>query len=461
MLARMSMTDIADTFAAGAPSRMESDEPTFHQYGGHRSVLTGDTDDSWTGHSSAASNPAGASLSVQEQFDYLCRQYNPALYSYGLFDCMDIVYHATLAGLVPDTAVKTSIASWFLHPAIAWKHPGALIRAVGEERWQCLQQVLRRLLSEHDETIAPVTRFTSTAPVLDAAQWTTFLRSIVSVGLLTPESAMMIPFVVEAAVAGELRGRGQIQASAADRAHWVAKGLLEAAVEYGSNSMLDLSLELHRKHRLPTDYATMRRVEQCIQKAGRRSLDWNLRSSGRLVQALPRWFRDHYATMYKKSHSKREHPLDAAAALQGDHASTILDSRATSSVMRWSEDELATLREATMRDLRAAAAGAVGNSSQHDAFPLSCRDAASSSSTSVPQPRGLVTDSAAPSAYFAGSIHRHGAASNALQKAILRQSVFEESMESLGMAESRHAIAENTPLQRIHNRITALTSPIA
>ena len=199
---------------------------------------------------------------------------------------------------------------------------------------------------------------------------------------------------------------------------------------------LDLSLELHRRHRLPTDYGTMRRVEQSFQKASRRSLDWGLRSSGHLVHVLPRWFRDDFVKMYS---TRQGLPESSVGPTTTGSAKEIVANPPASPSHRWSEEQLQLLYSATLRDLKQATDQVVhfDSNAAHNLV-------------------SLVTDNDTPSAYFASSLHRHGAAANALQKAIARQSLFEEGMEK----ERGVELTERAPLRRIQHRLAA-DSPIA
>lgn len=309
--------------------------------------------------------PGASDLAPDDMMNNVLSYYSPSLYAYGLFETIDIVENMLLCGLIDGAATNASgdvvglgiaganVASWFASPGSCWRHRGLLPTLMGSARWDATSLLLEWMLKHHDASISPLRRASSTFCQSD--QWCQFLRGMAAYGLLSPDMAPFLPVVIEAAIKNTLTEHA-LPGDIRDRAHAVATLLLEVAVEYGSPTLLDLSLEVFAQFSIATDYKVMLRVQQSFSKTGRRTKDWLLRSSGSLAQAIPEWFRHQYPKSLKhlaasKAENQQE-PVSFASRLRETSIEIDpLPTAATNASSGWSTDEINELYRLTKEEL--------------------------------------------------------------------------------------------------------------
>lgn len=372
-------------------------------------------------------------LTPDEMFDQLANLHNPTAYSYALFESVDIVHQLLLSGAVSRSSSK-AISSWVISAEVVLRRPHALAVVMGPSRWSICQKLLQGMLDDFDAIRSPIRRCCTLHEV--SPEWCSFLRSCVSVAILSPDIAPLIPLCVEAMVTGTLKhpARG-LRGSPRERAYVASSLLLESSVEFGSESVLNIALELMQSFRIPRDYQIMLRVEQSMSKRGRRSKDWQLRRSGLLETTVPKWIRDYYPTTM--GHKGRTTALQADIEPEQTSTppqSTVSDESSKSNACQssqaadtasWTPQELKALYDITLNELSAARSRRQGSTdaacSPKMQVKLDPADLpASHNSKALENPPPLITDAKLPSLFFESAAQRHGNASQALDLAILQ-----------------------------------------
>ncbi|CUG90346.1 Hypothetical protein, putative [Bodo saltans] len=372
--------------------------------------------------------PGASDLDPDTMINTVLSYYSPSLYAYGMFETIDIVEQMVICGLI-DSTVTTSeagamrgetelgatVAAWFVSPAVAWRHPGLLPSLMGRSRWESTSLLLEWMLRNHDISVSPLRRASTIFCQNDL--WCQFLRGMAAYGLLSSELAPFLPVVIEAAIKNNLKEHA-LPGDVRDRAHAVSTLLLEASVEYGSPTLLDLSLEVCSQFSIPTDFNIMLRVQQSFSKTGRRGNDWALRSSGGLAKAIPQWVRLqfpkslHHLAASSKSDSKRITTVGLADDTisffndkSGQSASEAVED-AVNSNGGWSPTEIEELHRLTTQDLmnhRPPSDAPVAVDEEHKEPKTSQVSKIVSDNKGV-----LFTDHMAPSLYFSSSTERLG-----------------------------------------------------
>jgi hypothetical protein len=390
--------------------------------------------------------PGASDLEPDAMINNVLSYYSPSLYAYGLFETIDIVENMVLCGLIDGTvttsdagivwggsALGATVATWFPSPASAWRHRGLIPALMGHTRWDATARLLEWMLRHYDLSVSPLRRASSTFCQND--NWCHFLRGMAAYGLLSSDLAPFLPVVVEAAIKNNLKEHA-LPGDVRDRAHAVATLLLETAVEYGSPTLLDLSLEVYSQFSIPTDYKVMLRVQQSFGKTGRRANDWALRSSGTLAQAIPWWFRSqfpktlsHLATNKPTSSAIAEcdnrvddslcaKPSQQGTVGQNADAPPERESHELANTGGWSAAEIDELYRLTTQDLSNHISSAqlpAPTTSEGQVNPCPQPPVASINAHKAP----LFTDSMAPSQYFSSSGDRLGSGRVLLETEVL------------------------------------------
>lgn len=249
--------------------------------------------------------------------------YSPALYAFTYFDTLDI-YRGMLAGdVVPRTSSEKQVARWFGDCPAALCDGNVVIEAMGQERWERVADMLIDMLRVHDGEASPVC--TTVRKYGLPESWIGMLRWIVSEGLETDFKKKLPGFAVALA-----NGRGPPSLGLPDdqeqRTQVVAQLLLAGAKEYGRVGLAGFAVDVLRT--AGPSSATLTFVDQknlmvVVGRNSRRTLDWQLRSSGALQQAIAAWRHEkfHVSTTGPQAGEPLANYVDADDAEAGANSS--------------------------------------------------------------------------------------------------------------------------------------------
>ena len=255
--------------------------------------------------------------------------YKPAVYAFTMFDSVDVFLLMSKLGLVPAKQVETHVGRYFFNPVDVLRNSALVVDAMGADRWGPLAESLEQLLDEY----APVSPLANVVRELrlPADKWLPLARWIASEGCEGDFAAVLAPFALSLA-----NGRGpddlQLPNKQKERVNAVARVLMGAAKEYGRVKLAQLSLELVRHSGSAVTFRDQRDAMVAFGRASRRSLDWQLRSSGAIKQAVADWItsylpvvmRDQRAAELRRKQGQPEsHTLsDAVVPNPGDVSKT-------------------------------------------------------------------------------------------------------------------------------------------
>jgi hypothetical protein len=213
--------------------------------------------------------------------------YSPALYAMGLFPSVDIYHVMVRERLVPSGPLgDVEVARWFMNPSDFYRDPNVIPAAMGEGRWQLMEQHLARMLSVFDGEASPITLAVRNSR-LPAATWVPLLRWIVSEGCEAEMAPNLGPFLMSIA-----NGRApSLMLPVDDKRRRAALGqlLLAAGKEYGRTNVGGLGVELILSAGHEATFRDQKALMHTVARSHRRGLDWQLRQSGGIQTALHSW----------------------------------------------------------------------------------------------------------------------------------------------------------------------------
>jgi hypothetical protein len=284
----------------------------------------------------------------------IARLYRPAIYSYLMFDTVDIVFEMCQLGLVSDP-VGPQLAHWFrmVSPGTLWKRQAgseAFSPEMGPTRAVVIEQLLLTMLKGHDDLrLGPLHRAlqrvflvqpqqaeipNQPVPPLTAMQerWLHFLRTLVAFGLHDSQILASLPAIVDALLQqGYVKDDSQqpsVQGESAnelltlpgkdvkERALQLCLLLVGAGAEFGSLPFTLLGLDTLKRHQLhlrPEDSGLLTAAHA---KHSRRSADWKARSCGQLRTLGPKWLKEYFPRVIaeRSAATSRLTPISEATA---------------------------------------------------------------------------------------------------------------------------------------------------
>nr|CCC95769.1 unnamed protein product [Trypanosoma congolense IL3000] len=206
-------------------------------------------------------------------------QYQKHVYAYALFSG-DAIFERARTRCIVDDNIDPS--RFFVHPLVLARHPERIPSFFGAERSPFLIEILTDLIRAHDEEAPLVHKCRLLG--MDQAKWVSFLRGLcLCVAQRLPVVSQAV-FVIEDCIIGScgsdfLPLAGDYNA----RGVAVAEAIMEAAVEFGSIPLADLSLCLYRQFLTETPIDVMKRLSICTTRSERRSLEWGLRGTTKRI----------------------------------------------------------------------------------------------------------------------------------------------------------------------------------
>uniref|UniRef100_A0A7S1MTR5 Uncharacterized protein n=1 Tax=Neobodo designis TaxID=312471 RepID=A0A7S1MTR5_NEODS len=229
---------------------------------------------------------------VQLRVGLAVEAYSPALYAFALFDSVDIYRMMLDESLAPRKA-EEEVSRWFMNPTDFFRDPTVVPEAMGTERWASMATHLERMLAIYDKEGSPIV-IALRRHRLPSSTWLPMVRWLVSEGCEGDFRGIFAGFALAIA-----NGRGpaslMLPSNHNDRVHVVGDVLLAAAKEFGRTSVASLACELLATVGYTMTFADQKALMHAVARANRRGLDWQLRHSGGILNALYSW-RDYLHT---------------------------------------------------------------------------------------------------------------------------------------------------------------------
>ncbi|ORC88039.1 uncharacterized protein TM35_000192830 [Trypanosoma theileri] len=211
---------------------------------------------------------------TQELLHQISMFYCPDIYAYSILSARTILSEAHKRGILETTV---NPGKFFVHPAALIRNPSMFSHFFGISRSPHFSELLSGLLASHDAHHSVLVRVCHSSGV-DTTKWIAFLRGLclcIAVGdpLISQVTYVMEDLLLGSGAHDVLTIPGEYH----ERGIFLAELLLEAGVEFGLISVLQLSLSIHQQFFTETPYAVSKRVAVCFTRSERRFLDWNLR----------------------------------------------------------------------------------------------------------------------------------------------------------------------------------------
>ncbi|KAH9600584.1 hypothetical protein LSM04_002262 [Trypanosoma melophagium] len=211
---------------------------------------------------------------TEESLHRISMFYRPDIYAYSIFGARTILAEAHKRGILDPTV---NPGRFFVHPVALIRNLSMFSQFFGINRSPPFSELLSELLAAHDAHHSVLVRVCHSNGV-DTAKWIPFLRGLCLCIAAGDPLISEVTYVVEDLLLGSVAHNVlTIPGEYHERGIFLAEVLLEAGVEFGSMSVIQLSLGIHQQFFTETPYAVSKRVAICFTKSERRFLDWNLR----------------------------------------------------------------------------------------------------------------------------------------------------------------------------------------
>lgn len=229
----------------------------------------------------------------------LCRElqespshYDPVLFYVAFTPIVDLVDLLVKRRLVPPLNADAAVSSWFQDPRLLMANPQLLALSMGAERYRDfrlyleeyidltdgmmpLRRAMERQQTPH-ELLCPYLRTVGCA--LWSRQWD--IRSAAS---------QKIPGIALALCNGKAAGTLALPEDALLRTEAVADILVGLGQEIASPGIAFLAVQILRANNLEVPYRLQKALTNVFSAVQRTKTDWDLRSTGLLKHAYPRW----------------------------------------------------------------------------------------------------------------------------------------------------------------------------
>jgi hypothetical protein len=215
--------------------------------------------------------------------------FRPEIYALVLFGAVDLVQMLSANGLLPREKPEISGRLWFFSPHAVLLNPILVVEAMGELRWNAFVPLLTARLEEHDAASSALSRACAKHGV-PREEWVPMLRWLVSEGMEGGFRSIAAGFVLALA-----NGSGPTElalpADSIERTRVVAQMLIAVAQEYGHLGMASVAMELLRSVHTDITFTDQKALMGVFSRSSRRSMEWQLRSSGALQGLIQSWLK--------------------------------------------------------------------------------------------------------------------------------------------------------------------------
>lgn len=318
---------------------------------------------------------------IDAQTRLLTSSYSEDLFHILYTPLVDIIHILVQQGVLPDTPSpppphnysagadgstgrarrpEEEAASWFTDGAGTLKHPTQMRDAMGRQRYAALVDGLRAFY-EPMHAVLPLPRVVAKYGVRGSLLIP--LCRQLAMSLAEPERRRQTVTVLPGLILGLANGRAPGSMGLPDehvtRVMLVAELFLGAGQETGNTDLAYLAVQLLRANSIAVPFTFQKQMTNVFAAAARIETDWQMRATGQLVEAFPKWL-DYFRAVQTSNWAAWQRQQGTKAAPTVAVPSIGEAANATASTQRGSG-----LCKGTTA---AAAAEAGGDSSQHHYF---------------------------------------------------------------------------------------------
>ena len=237
-----------------------------------------------------------SSEEMEHRVKVLATKYDPVIFTTVFLPIVDIIELMLRHRLIPVIRPEVAISRWFSDPMQLLADSSKMVAAMSEERWLKYKEII----TDFTEELLPTSAIYRIAKKHDVSTEIAvpLMRQLgAEVAFLTgkkSQSLSQIPQFVLSLSSGKAPAALNLPANATARAKCVAELLVATAQEVGQPLLGFLGLQLIQAAGLEVEYVVQKRMTNVFCSSHRMMTDWDLRSSGRLLQAFPSWVHSYF-----------------------------------------------------------------------------------------------------------------------------------------------------------------------
>lgn len=299
--------------------------------------------------------------------------FDPIVYAIAFCPVVDLVDLMNRSNLLPYVKPEVSASRWLQDPRILFLRPRSMEEAMGAEKWAIFSERVQQWWNLTQET-TPLRRVCAKYNVNPDLIVPLFRQIGVNLWSrnweVRQERLQVLPGIVLALSSGKGEKVVRVSDEMECRVRFVAEILMALSQETGHASTAFLGIQLLRANKLDVPYRVQKSLTNVFSSIQRIKTDWDLRGSGQLLSAVPKWTRGYLRRVEQESSSASPDPfLEATAEAaplvprDGDPVSTYFSREINPDVKGLKANIAASLhqrqKEAIAREEEGAAAKAV------------------------------------------------------------------------------------------------------
>jgi hypothetical protein len=234
---------------------------------------------------------------MEHRVKMFATKYDPVVFSSVFLPIVDIIELMLRHRLVPSIRPEVALTRWFTDPLLVLADSSRIAGSMGEDRWAKYKEIIADLSEELLPT-SPIYRMAKRYDVSPEIAVPLFRQLGAEVAFLTEKkqssALQQIPQFVLSLNGNKAPAALNLPADQQRRTKCVADLLLATAQEVGQPLLGFIGLQLVQAASIGADYTMQKRLTNVFTSAQRISTDWNLRSTGRLLQAFPSWVHGYF-----------------------------------------------------------------------------------------------------------------------------------------------------------------------